>query len=171
MKRLAVMRHAKSDWDDAQLDDFDRPLNARGWKTARKIGRELRHRELRFDLVVASTAARVRETIDGVQEKFDFAGPIQFEQRTYLASEEALLTIVRELPETVHRPLLVGHNPGLQQLVLSLTDHHDNDARDKVAQKFPTAAIAVIELPTGRWNEVGLGSGKIVELILPKDLD
>jgi phosphohistidine phosphatase len=170
MKRLTVMRHAKSDWGDPQLDDFNRPLNERGWKAARRIGRELKERDFRFDLVLASPAARVRETIDGVQEKFDFAGPIRFDERLYLASETSLLALVRDLPEAVHGPMLVGHNPGLHQLVLSLADDGDHHLRDEVGQKFPTAAVAVIELGAACWKEVEPGSGKIVELILPKDL-
>src|SRR5437868_11057004 len=85
MKRLAILRHAKSSWDDPSLDDFDRPLNERGWKAARRMGRELEDRGMRFDLVLASMAARVRETIDGVQ-KYDFAAPIRFEPQLYGAS-------------------------------------------------------------------------------------
>lgn len=170
MKRLTVLRHAKSDWGDADLDDFNRPLNDRGWKAAKRIGRELQHRDFRFDLVLASPAARVRETLDGVQEKFDFAAPIRFEPPMYLATEALLMAVVRDLPEAVHRPLLVGHNPGLQQLLLGLSVE-DDPLRSKVAHKLPTAAIAVVELPADRWAEVEPASGRLVELIVPKDLD
>lgn len=165
------MRHAKSNWGDALLDDFDRPLNDRGWKAARRIGRELKHRDFHFDLVIASPAARVRETIDGVQEKFDVAAPIHFEQHMYGASEAQLLALVRGLPETAHRPLLVGHNPGLQLLLLDLTDGDEHHLRRTIGQKFPTGALAVVELRAQRWDDVKPGSGTIVDLILPKDLD
>jgi len=171
MKRLAALRHAKSSWDDATLDDFNRPLNDRGWKSARRIGRELKHRALRFDIVLASTAARVRETIDGVQEHYDFAAPIRFEPQMYGASEQKLLSLVRALPETAHAPLLVGHNPGLERLLLGLTRDDEDELRHRVAGKFPTGALAVLELPANHWADVAAGSGKIIELILPKELD
>ena len=171
MKRLAVLRHAKSSWDDPDLDDFNRPLNERGWKAARRVGRELKRRGMRFDLVLASTAARVRETIDGVEEKFDFDAPIQFEQQIYLAGDAALLALVQSLSESISLPLLVGHNPGLERLILNLTGNDPDGLRRRVAGKFPTAALAVIELPAAAWADVKPGSGTIVELILPKELD
>lgn len=171
MKRLTVLRHAKSSWDDPGLDDFNRPLNDRGWKAARRMGHEMKHRGMHFDLVLASTAARVRETIDGVQEKYDFDAPIEFEQRIYLATEEDLLELVRGLSDKARSALLIGHNPGLERLAVELTRDDDKGFRQRVAGKFPTAGLAVVELPAQRWHEVQPGSGKIVELIFPKELD
>jgi phosphohistidine phosphatase len=171
MKRLALLRHAKSSWDDPALDDFNRPLNDRGWKAARRMGHELKHRDMRFDLVLASTAARVRETIDGVQEKYDFAAPIQFEPRMYGASMETLLSLIRALSEHAHVPLFVGHNPGLERLLVELTRDDEHGLRQRIAGKYPTGALAVMELSAHRWVDVAPGKGKIVELILPKELD
>lgn len=171
MKRLAILRHAKSSWDEPGLDDFNRPLNERGWKAARRLGRELKHRRMRFDLVLASPAARVRETIDGLQEKFDFDAPIRFEQQVYAATEGTLLELVRRFPDTVNCPLCVGHNPGLERLILGLARDDRNGLRDRIAGKYPTAAFAVIELAVERWNDVEPGSGELVELIVPKELD
>jgi phosphohistidine phosphatase len=165
------MRHAKSDWGEAALDDFDRPLNDRGWKTARRMGKELSRRAIRFDLVIASPAARVRETIDGLTEKLELKAEIRFEPRMYSASEQTLLEIVRNLPEGVHSPLLVGHNPGLQQLIVELTYRDTNARRHRVGEKFPTGALAQLELAAHRWSEVAPGSGEIADLILPKELD
>jgi phosphohistidine phosphatase len=171
VKRLAIMRHAKSSWDDAALDDFNRPLNERGWKAARRMGRELAKRGLKFDLVLSSTAARTRETIDGVKENYDFAAPIEFEPQLYGASEQVLLEIVRGLDEKIRTPLIVGHNPGLEQLVAGLTRNDSSGLRERVAGKFPTAALAILEVPAKRWAEVELASGEVVELILPRELD
>jgi phosphohistidine phosphatase len=171
MKRLTLLRHAKSSWGDPALDDFNRPLNERGWKAARRMGRELKVRHMRFDLVLASTAARVRETIDGLQEKYEFEAPIQFEPRLYGASAEMLLSIVHALPETAHAPLLVGHNPGLQQLLLGLAGEDKDGLRERISHKYPTCALAAVELPAHRWPEIAPGSGEIFELILPKELD
>ena len=172
MKRLTVLRHAKSSWDQPGLDDFNRPLNERGWKAARRIGKEMKHRHMHFDLGLASPAARVRETIDGLTETYgEPRFLIRFEPRIYEARTGALLELVRAIPAEVQDALIVGHNPGLERLVVELT--HDDHAglRAKVAGKFPTAALAVIELPVEGWNEVEPETGKLVELILPKELD
>ena len=171
MKRLAVLRHAKSSWGDPGLDDFNRPLNDRGWKAARRMGRELKHRGMHFDLVLASSAARVRETIDGVREKYEFAAPIRFEQRIYLASTEGLLALIQDLPASIEAPLIVGHNPGLERLLVELTSEDRRGFRQRIAGKYPTGALAVVELPAKDWTDIEPGSGEIVELIVPKELD
>ena len=165
MKRLTILRHAKSSWDDAQLKDFDRPLNDRGWKAARRMGREIKQRGMHFDFVLASPAARVRETLDGLREKLDLNIEVRFEPRVYLASEAVLLELIRELPDAIEAPLVVGHNPGLQSLVFALTDDQ------RVSEKFPTAALASIAVRVRRWADLKPGGGKLAELILPKELD
>jgi len=171
MKHLAILRHGKSSWDDSQLGDHDRPLNEGGWKAARRIGRGMKHRGLCFDYVLASTAARVRETIDGVREKLPIEVEIRFEPRMYLATEATLLELVRTLPESAHAPLLVGHNPGLQRLIVELTHADSEGKRAQVAQKLSTGAWALIELPVAPWPDAAVGTGEIAELILPRDLD
>jgi phosphohistidine phosphatase len=168
---LTIMRHAKSDWGDTQLDDFDRPLNDRGHKAAKAVGRALMRRRVRFDLVLASPALRVRETIDGVEHGYGKSFPVRFEQQLYGATERTLADFVRTIVGDVHAPLLVGHNPGLQELILVLTRKDDRDLRSRVQAKFPTAAVAILKFPAPRWDEVEPGSGEIVELILPKALD
>lgn len=171
MKRLTLLRHAKSSWDEPDTDDFDCPLNDRGWKAARRMGKELKHRNVTFDVAVASTAARVRETLDGLSESYgDFGFAVHFDQRLYLASSNELLEIIRALPTNAESALLVGHNPGLERLAAMLTADGD-DLRDKVEDGLPTAALVEIELPVGQWIEVGPGAGKIVALILPRELD
>jgi len=171
MKRLSVLRHAKSSWGKPQLDDFDRPLNERGRTAARRMGREFKHRGKCFDCVIASTAARVRETIDGVREQFDFQAPVRFEPDIYLADVDTLLSLVRALPDDVRAPLLVGHNPGMHELVIGLSRDDKHDLRRSVAAKFPTAGFATIELPEDKWSDIQLGIGEIAELIFPRDLD
>lgn len=172
MKRLTVLRHAKSSWEEPNTDDFDRPLNDRGWKAARRMGRELKHRKMTFDLALASPAARVRETLDGVREGHgEFAFEVRFDERIYMALASTLLEIVRELPESAHAPLIVGHNPGLEQLIANLTSDDDGHLRERALEKFPTAALATIELPAKSWKDVEEGRGTIAELILPRDLD
>jgi phosphohistidine phosphatase len=114
MKRLTILRHAKSSWDRPDADDFDRPLNDRGRKAAVRMGHELKHRELRFDVALASPAVRVRETLDGLAKgDGEFAPDIRFDQSLYLADAATLLDRVKALSDDVRAPLLVGHNPGL----------------------------------------------------------
>lgn len=171
MKRLSVLRHAKSDWDVPGLDDLNRPLNDRGWKSARRIGREMKHRRMRFDLVLASTAARVRETIDGIEEKFEFGAEVRFEPQLYLADADKLLSLVQALPDSINAPLLIGHNPGLQHILVELAHEDEHKLRARISAKYPTAALATVELDIERWAEATPGRGRIVDLILPKDLD
>src|SRR5438309_11216197 len=101
MKTICVLRHAKSRWDDSNLADCDRPLNERGWAAARKIGLELKRLGLQVDLVLASSAVRVRETIKAIEEAFPFSAPVRFEQALYLADERLLLDCVNELAEDI----------------------------------------------------------------------
>lgn len=171
MKKLSVLRHAKSSWNEKDLGDFNRPLNDRGWKDARRIGREMKRRRMQFDLVVASPAARVRETIDGIEEKLEFGAAVRFEPQLYLADLDTLLSLVRSLPEEVNAALLVGHNPGLEELLLTLTDEDSRGLHARIESKYPTGALAVAEISVECWGDVGPRTGMLVELILPKDLD
>ena len=171
MKRLAILRHAKSSWADAGMFDFDRPLNERGREAARRIGEELKARKLHFDLVLASTATRVRETLAGVGEEYEFGPDVRFDDELYGASEEMLLKVIRALPEKMQSVLIVGHNPGLEFIVARLARADERGLRDRVENKFPTAALAVIDLRTECWEQVIPGGGEIVELILPRELD
>lgn len=169
MKSLTLLRHAKSGWDDSVGRDFDRPLNPRGRKAARTVGLEMKAQGLAFDLVLASPARRVIETLEEVAAAY---GPIEpdFDQRLYLASTGTLLEIIREAPD-VERLLLVGHNPGLEELTLRLSSPGADEFRSEVEIKYPTGTVAVIELPVERWAQVEKGIGKIARFIRPRDLD
>ena len=171
MKRLAVLRHAKSSWKDRDLDDFDRPLNERGHKAARRMGREMHERGMRFDLVLASPAARVRETIEGVRQEHDLGEAIRFEERIYLARVSELIELIGAIPDDVSSTLLVGHNTSAERLIAKLTKDDDSSLRRRVEEKFPTAALAVMELPIDRWSEIQSDSGTLIDLIYPADLD
>ena len=171
MKRLAILRHAKSSWGDPGLDDFDRPLNARGIAAARAMGKAFKERGLTFDDVLASPALRVRETLDQLARGYGKLPEIRFDDAIYLAATATLFDLVRDLPETSNAPLLVGHNPGLERLLVELTrdDRHGFHAR--VAHGYPTGALAIVELPAASWADFELASGEIVDLILPRELE
>lgn len=167
MKRLTILRHAKSSWD-APLDDFDRPLNERGRKAAVAVGEELRRRGATFDCVIASPAERVRQTLDQLAKGYGEPLDAQFDARIYQASEASLLDLVRGITDDVGSALIAGHNPGLHRLALLLT--RGGGLRDRIADRYPTAAVAGVELSADRWSEVEPGSGELCELILPRDL-
>jgi len=171
MTILTILRHAKSSWDQHDLSDFDRPLNGRGRKSAPLVGREMRHRKMQFDLVLASPAERVRETLEGLAIGLGQKLQIDFEPQLYGANVDSLFKRIRALPEAVHSPLLVGHNPGLHELLLRLTRDDEEGLRNRIVDNLPTAAVALIELPAVHWAEVEPDSGVIRELILPRDLD
>lgn len=165
------MRHAKSSWDDSTLEDFERPLNDRGRAAAEKVGRELKRRGLRFDHVLASPALRVRQTLERLSAGFGGRVEPRFDPDLYGADQSSWLAAIQDLPETVHAPLIVGHNPALHRLVIDLTLDDPAGRRDSLQDKFPTAALAVIALDVSSWPDVNRGCGEIVELILPRELD
>jgi phosphohistidine phosphatase len=169
MKTLTLLRHAKSDWHDVELRDFDRPLNARGARAAATMGRHLHALGLAFDTVVASPAVRVTETIDRFENGYGEIAPA-WDRRLYLASAQGLLDVVHGLPARAASALLVGHNPGLEELVLLLVA--DAGAmRDAVEAKFPTASVVEIAFDVDRWEDVAPASGELVRFIRPRDLD
>ena len=171
MKRLAVLRHAKSSWKERELDDFERPLNGRGQRAARRMGREMSERGMQFDFVLASPAVRVRETINGVTQEHELVAPIRFEPRIYMARVAELLELVGTIPNDAENALLVGHNTSAERLVIKLAKDDERGLRKRVEEKFPTAALAVIELPIERWDALQPESGRLVELIYPADLE
>jgi phosphohistidine phosphatase len=170
MKNLTLLRHAKSGWDDLVSRDFDRPLNPRGRRAARTVGQEMKARGLAFDLVLASPARRVIETLEEVTASYG-ALEAQYDERLYLASVATLLDIVRAAPDQVERLLLVGHNPGLEELALCLAQRDEGGLRGEVEVKYPTGTVAEIALPVEHWAEVKEGAGNLVRFIRPRDLD
>jgi len=171
MKTLTLLRHAKSTWDDPVARDFDRPLNRRGRQAARTVGRAMRAEGLAFDHVIASPAVRVIETLADVAEGYGADLKPAFDQRIYLASAATLLDVIHETDEGAGKLLIVGHNPGLENLALLLSRDDGNSFRSEIAVKYPTATLAEIDLPVGNWGEVAEGVGTITRFIRPRDLD
>jgi len=172
MKTLTLLRHAKSGWNDPVARDFDRPLNAKGRRAAQRIGAYLREQHLRFDHVAASPAVRVVETLEQLAEGSGAAINPAWDKRIYLASAMSLLDVIQESDDAYDDLLLVGHNPGLEDLVLMLVpDQTGCDAREQVEEKFPTASIAQITFPVDRWEDVRANSGELARFVRPRDLD
>jgi phosphohistidine phosphatase len=171
MKRLFLLRHAKSAWDDAVARDFDRPLNPKGHRAARTMGQEMRRLDFTFDAVVASPAERVVETLAEVSHGFGTELPARFEEDIYLASSESLLDLVRETPDSVESLLLAGHSPGIERLTLHLARPKDAELRASVEEKFPTGALVELALPGDRWQDIEEAKATLVRFIRPRDLD
>lgn len=172
MKTLALFRHAKSDWGDPRARDFERPLNQRGRKGALLMGRFIRDSGRRFDRVLSSPAVRCAETIELASKAWGRSFPVEWDRRIYLASSATLADVLRGLagdPDTV---MMVGHNPGLEDLIFDLVpDDGSSPLRDEVEVKFPTASFAVLELPIERWADLADASARLTHLTRPRDLD
>ena len=171
MKTLTLLRHAKSGWDDPVTRDFDRPLNAKGKRAAQTVGRHLRDLGLEFDYVVASPAIRVGETLDAVVAGYGRKLAPVWERRIYLASAATLLDVIHELPAGADRVLLVGHNPGLEDLVLMLVPEAADGLRGLVEEKYPTATLAELTLAVDGWDGAAAGAAALTRYIRPRDLD
>jgi phosphohistidine phosphatase len=164
MKTLMLLRHAKSSWKDAGLSDHERPLNKRGKKNAPEMGRLLARERLVPDLVLSSTAVRARETAMAVAKAVRLEGKIAFHESLYLATAGKLLSEAQSrAPDSVSRLLLVGHNPGMEDLVEILSGRRE---------AFPTAALAVFEIEISRWRDLELGvPTRLRKVYRPKELD
>ncbi len=171
MKILTLLRHAKSDWTDPVARDFDRPLNRRGRKGAVAIGRALRSEGVAFDAVIASPAVRVVETVRDVGESYGRGLEPSYDQGLYLAGPSALLERIHQVDDRVERLLVVGHNPGFEQLALMLSGAGEGRLREALAEKYPTGTVAVIRFDADRWADVAPGEGTLIRFIRPRDLD
>ena len=171
MKTLTLLRHAKSGWDDPVARDFDRPLNAKGKRAARLLGEWLRAQGLRYDHIAGSPAVRVVETLENLAVGLGETLAPAWDRRVYLASASTLLDVVQEAPDAADQLMLVGHNPGLEDLALLLVPESADGARDQVEEKFPTAAIAEIAFDVAHWDDVRPNGGALIRFVRPRDLD
>ncbi|MBH0113519.1 histidine phosphatase family protein [Novosphingobium sp. YJ-S2-02] len=172
MKILGIFRHAKSDWNDARLRDFDRPLNARGRKGAAVMGLHIRDNAVGWKRVLASPAVRVTQTLELACEAAGETPPITWDRRIYLANSATLIDVLREQPDDAGSIIMVGHNPGLEDLIFDLVpDDGTSPLRDIVEEKLPTAAYAVLELDIDHWADLREGCARITHLVRPRDLD
>lgn len=160
MKTLFILRHAKSSWDNPNLNDFDRPLNERGRRSAPLMGRVMAENNFDSDLLVSSPAVRARETAVLVKDAAGLSAALMFDKRIYEASSQILVQIISEFDESADSALMVGHNPGLENLIKLLTCQ---------SRPMPTAALAVVDLTVKRWKAVSANSGNLRKIFLPKE--
>ncbi|HET7817513.1 MAG TPA: histidine phosphatase family protein [Sphingomicrobium sp.] len=170
MKRLGLLRHAKSSWDEPGLADFDRPLNRRGEKAAARMGEELRRRRVAFDAVLASPARRVTETLTRFEQGYGPLPEPRFDRAIYAAESLSLLEAVRRTDDGAASLLLVGHNPGLEDFA-ALLAAEDDPLFGRIAGNLPTAAFVALDVPAGRWTEVEPGTARIALYLKPRELN
>jgi phosphohistidine phosphatase len=169
VRRVYLLRHAKSSWKDRSLADRDRPLAGRGRRAAKVMAAHLQKEEVQPNLVLCSPARRARETLERIEGAFGGRVEVSFEDALYGAGEAALLARLESLPQEVGSVMLIGHNPGLEELALALASKGAGLAR--MREKYPTAALATIDLPADRWSAIERGSGELVGYVRPRDLE
>lgn len=171
MLRLWLLRHAKSAWDDPDLDDFSRPLAPRGKKACRRLGRHMAERGIRPDLALCSPAARTRQTWERVAKRLPPDITCRFDPGLYLAERKALQALVRSAPAECRELMLIGHNPGLEDLAAQLCGGGAGDALERLIAKYPTGALAEISFAAKRWAEVTPKSGYLASFVTPSMLE
>src|SRR4028118_1775368 len=155
MKKLLVLRHAKSDWNNPNMSDFDRPLNNRGLHAALSMGAFVRENNLLPDLTVSSPAIRAKETAELLRDAAQITTELKFDRQIYEASVGDLINVISKTSNDCEVLLIVGHNPGFENLVEDLTGE---------AREMPTAALAEIVLKINEWSSIKAGSGLLKNL-------
>jgi len=167
VRRLIVTRHAKAAWPEG-VPDLERPLAERGRRDAPRAGRFLVEAGLVPDRVICSPAARTRETFGLISSEWDSVPPVDYDERVYDAGLSALLAVVRGAPPTSRALMVVGHNPGMQQLTLAVAGDGDPAGLARANEKYPTCGIAVLEVP-GTWSSVEPGHAVLERFVVPRD--
>jgi phosphohistidine phosphatase len=166
-KRLFVLRHAKSSWDDPGLDDQERPLAPRGRRAVKLLNQHLRENDIAPQLVLCSSSRRTRETLEGL----DLGGEASIESELYAASAQDVLERLRRVPVETGSVMVIGHNPAMQKLVLRLAVDRgrlpDDSELAAIRQKFPTGALAVLTFDCG-WDELSPGRAVVAGYVRPK---
>ena len=162
MRILYLLRHAKSSWNDASLRDFDRPLKKRGREAAEQIGRRLAAEKVSNPAVICSPAVRTRQTAEIFLKSAKLLVEPRFDERIYEASLRELVQVVSEIPDDKEVAIMIGHNPGFEELLAFLSGEH---------RRMPTCALAKIKFGDVSWKDVKAGEGSIELFIAPKELE
>jgi phosphohistidine phosphatase len=171
MKTLYLMRHAKAGWDDPQQRDYDRPLTPRGEAAAVLMGRFLRAQTIMVDLLFASPAVRNAMTWERLESSWKSRITPQFEDSIYMANIDTLLGLVQSAPQSAKSVLLLGHNPGLEDLSFKLVHDGDAGGLELLDQGFKTAALAELTFDVANWSEIKAKSATLHRFITPRSLD
>jgi phosphohistidine phosphatase len=172
VKRLLLLRHAKAMPGGA--DDHARELAPRGRADAPRMGRYIEEQGYAPKLILSSTSRRTVETVESVTEALTGVERTDYLDALYLAEPEVILSVVRLAPDKIASAVVVGHNPGLEQLATLLArepvKRKERDRFDQIEEKFPTAALAVLDFDIARWRDVAPGQGTLTDFVRPRDL-
>ena len=168
MKRVYLLRHAKSSWDTPELADRDRPLAPRGKRSAEKLARYIAKERIRPGLVLCSSSKRTQQTLKRILPALPKNVEVRIEDGLYAADEDALLARLRRLPDSVSAVMIVGHNPGLERLALALA--RNGAERARIEGGFPTGALAVLAVRRLTWAGLHPGDADVVGYVVPRDL-
>jgi phosphohistidine phosphatase len=171
MRRLLLLRHAKAERLQSGGRDHDRILAKRGREDAVAVGAYLVRHKLIPDQALVSTSARTRETWGLVAKAFSKPPPVEFESMIYEAEPEAILNAIRATEPKARTLLVVGHNPGMQQLAEILIASGDVEARQRLLEEFPTSAFATISFATDNWDGVHANGGRLEHFVTPQTLE
>ena len=169
MKQLLLLRHAKSAWPDG-VDDHERPLADRGRRDAPRMGAHMAATGLQPDFALVSSARRTQETWALVAPALLRPCPFRTVPEIYEAEPSAILAAIHDAPNEYERLLVIGHNPGFEDLAMLLVSSGEKDAISRLRTKYPTAGLAVITLDIAHWNEAAPGKGRLEAFITPKTL-
>ena len=164
MKTLTIIRHAKAEIADGTQSDFDRALTKRGRKDARQISRVLTRCKEPIDWIISSPAMRTRSTTEAIVAELEFAGSVQWADSAYLGEAATWLMLLQEVPPEMNHVVVVGHNPGVAELVAGLV----TGVPHRLNLHFPTAAVAQLETEIFWWNQIRWGCGQLRLLFTPK---
>jgi phosphohistidine phosphatase len=171
VKVILLLRHAKSAWGAVGLPDHDRPLSQRGKRAAEAMADHLLAKAPVPDLILCSTATRTRQTLAPLIERLPPpASPIALENGLYLASEDTLLNRLQDLPESVSTVLMIGHNDGMWHLAEMLAGHGKGTLLAALREKFPTGALATLEVDLESWADLAAGTATLTAFARPRDL-
>ncbi len=170
MLRLMLLRHAKSNWSSSAIQDVARPLSERGETAARLMGGYMARHLLLPQRVLCSPARRTRDTWAGISAQWPADTDVVFDDRLYAATPHVVLSVVRAQGEATRRLLVIGHNPGLQEAAELLIAAGDVELRERLREKFPTAALAVIDFAIEKWARIHERSGRLDRYVTPRSV-
>lgn len=159
MKKLYIIRHAKSDWDNLSLSDFERPLNKRGEKDAPFMAKKLKERGVSADIIISSAALRAKTTAKIIAKELGLSKKIVYDENIYEASANTLYEVIKNIDNKYNTVMLFGHNPGLNMFIDSLVNVYDN---------IPTCGIVEIEFECKKWSEISTFNSKLISFDYPK---
>jgi phosphohistidine phosphatase len=170
-RTLLLLRHAKSSWSEPALSDHDRPLAPRGRRAAGLIAAHLRAAEIRPALVLCSSARRTRDTLEVLRPSLGETTEVRIEERLYGAGVTEILALLRTIDPAVPSAMVIGHNPGLEDLALALAGDGTEAALRQLRSKFPTGALATLDVRSAAWPQLAFGAAFLRSVVLPRELD